>query len=110
MQGRTIELATCLVQGSGVLMLVSPGQAEPLIAHLQKYILYGDEVRYDVMMTYSYPVLMALYYQSNVSLMDMVQIGLWTRMIHLLGICKATIQFWMVNAGVLISCTAGPQL
>lgn len=47
MQGRTVELATCLVQGSGVLMLVSPGQAAPLIAHLQKYILYGDEVRCD---------------------------------------------------------------
>lgn len=40
-----MDLATCLVQGSGVMLVVSPGQAAPLAARLQKYVLYGDQVR-----------------------------------------------------------------
>ena len=44
-QGRAVELASCLVQGNGVLLVVSPGQAAPLAARLQKYILYGDQAR-----------------------------------------------------------------
>lgn len=43
-QGRCLELAKCLVQGGGVLMIVSPGTGATLAARLNKYILYGDEV------------------------------------------------------------------
>lgn len=43
-QGRCLELAKCLVQASGVLVLVSPGSGAALAARLNKYILYGDEV------------------------------------------------------------------
>ena len=43
-QGRCLELAQCLVQGSGVLILVSPGSGLGLAARLNKYILYGDQV------------------------------------------------------------------
>ena len=43
-QGRCLELAKCLVQGSGVLVIVSPGSGAALAARLNKYVLYGDEV------------------------------------------------------------------
>ena len=43
-QGRTLDLATCLVSGSGVLLIVSPTQTAPLAQRLQKFILFGDEV------------------------------------------------------------------
>ena len=43
-QGRTLDLATCLVSGSGVLLIVSPTQTVPLAQRLRKFILFGDEV------------------------------------------------------------------
>ena len=43
-QGRTLDLVTCLVSGSGVLLIVSPSQTVPLAQRLQKFILFGDEV------------------------------------------------------------------
>ncbi|DBA96728.1 TPA: hypothetical protein ACH3X1_015569 [Trebouxia sp. C0004] len=43
-QGRCLELARCLVQSQGLLVLVSPGSGVMLAARLAKYILYGDEV------------------------------------------------------------------
>ena len=44
MQGRTLDLANCLVSGSGVLLIVSPTRTSQLAERLQKYILFGDEV------------------------------------------------------------------
>ena len=44
-QGRTLDLATCLVSASGVLLIVSPTQTVSLTQRLQKFILFGDEVR-----------------------------------------------------------------
>ena len=44
-QGRCLELARCLVQSRGLLLLVGPGSGKTLAARLEKYILYGDEVR-----------------------------------------------------------------
>lgn len=43
-QGRCLELARCLVQSQGLLVLVSPGCGMMLAARLAKYILYGDQV------------------------------------------------------------------
>ena len=45
-KGRTLDLATCLVSGSGVLLIVSPTQTTQLAQRLQKYILFGDEVSF----------------------------------------------------------------
>lgn len=44
-QARTLDLATCLVQGSGVLLLVSPGMKQGILQRLDKYIFPGDKVR-----------------------------------------------------------------
>ncbi len=44
-QARTLDLATCLVQETGVLVLVSPGMRQPLLERLNKFVLYGDRVR-----------------------------------------------------------------
>ncbi len=43
-QGRTLDLVSGLVSGSGVLLIVSPTQTVPLEKRLQKFILFGDEV------------------------------------------------------------------
>lgn len=43
-QARTLDLATCLVQGSGVLLLVSPGMKQDILQRLDKYIFPGDKV------------------------------------------------------------------
>lgn len=45
-QGRSIELLTCYVQSSGVMLLVSPHMREAVHQRLDKYILYGDQVGY----------------------------------------------------------------
>ena len=44
-QARTLDLATCLVQDSGVLVIVSASMRHALRERLDKYILYGDEAR-----------------------------------------------------------------
>lgn len=43
-QGRCLQLAKCLVQNNGVLLIANPAQGQPLIDRLDKYILYNDEV------------------------------------------------------------------
>ncbi len=43
-QARTIDLATVLAQGSGLLVLVSPGMKQQLVERLDKYIFPGDQV------------------------------------------------------------------
>lgn len=43
-QARTIDLATVLAQGSGLLVLVSPGTKQQLAERLDKYIFPGDQV------------------------------------------------------------------
>lgn len=43
-QGRCVDLATCLIQPSGILVTVSPGMAQPIMLRLEKFILYGDKV------------------------------------------------------------------
>lgn len=45
LQGRCVDLATCIVQPSGILVTVSPGMAQPIMQRLDKLILYGDNVR-----------------------------------------------------------------
>ena len=45
-QGRSIELLTCYVQSTGVMLLVSPHMREAVHQRLDKYILYGDQVGY----------------------------------------------------------------
>ncbi|GAB4818080.1 hypothetical protein N2152v2_005126 [Parachlorella kessleri] len=44
-QARCLDLATCLVQGAGVLLLLSPGQKEAMLQRLDKYIFPGDKVK-----------------------------------------------------------------
>lgn len=44
LQGRMYDLVTCVVQPSSVILLTSPNAADPLLEHLQHYILYGDRV------------------------------------------------------------------
>lgn len=44
-QARTIDLATVLAQGSGLLVLVSPGTKQQLAERLDKYIFPGDQVQ-----------------------------------------------------------------
>lgn len=39
-----MDLATCLIQPSGILVTVSPGMAQPVMQRLEKFILYGDKV------------------------------------------------------------------
>ena len=43
--GRTIDLATCLIQGSSVLAIVSHSRRKPLKDRLEQYIFFGDKVR-----------------------------------------------------------------
>ena len=43
-QGRCLQLAKCLVQNNGVLLIAHPAEGQPLIDRLDKYILYNDEV------------------------------------------------------------------
>lgn len=43
-QARTIDLATVLAQGSGLLVLVSPGMKQQLAQRLDKHIFPGDQV------------------------------------------------------------------
>lgn len=43
-QARLLDLATVYAQGSGALVVVSPGQAAPLAQRLDKYIFPGDKV------------------------------------------------------------------
>ncbi|KAK9827660.1 hypothetical protein WJX81_004517 [Elliptochloris bilobata] len=44
-QARTLDLATCLVQESGVLVVASPSMRHALRERLDKHILYGDDVK-----------------------------------------------------------------
>ncbi|KAI7836281.1 hypothetical protein COHA_009869 [Chlorella ohadii] len=44
-QARTLDLATVLAQGSGLLVLVSPGMKQQLAERLDKYIFPGDQVQ-----------------------------------------------------------------
>ena len=45
-QGRALALATCYVLSAQSVMLTAPAEACELLAtHMQKYILYGDQVR-----------------------------------------------------------------
>ena len=44
-QARTLDLASCLVQETGVLVIVSPRMRHALRERLDKFILYGDEAR-----------------------------------------------------------------
>lgn len=39
-----MDLATCIVQPSGILVITSPGMAQPIMERLDKLILYGDDV------------------------------------------------------------------
>lgn len=39
-----MDLTTCLVQPSGIMLICSPGMTKPLLARLDKFILYGDKV------------------------------------------------------------------
>lgn len=43
-QARTLDLVTVYAQGSGLLVVVSPGSTEALMARLDKYIFPGDKV------------------------------------------------------------------
>jgi len=43
-QARTVDLATCLVQGEGALLIVSPSMAAPVLERLEKHIFMGDQV------------------------------------------------------------------
>lgn len=43
-QARTLDLATVLAQGSGLLVLVSPGMRQQLLERLDKHIFPGDQV------------------------------------------------------------------
>jgi tRNA-modifying protein YgfZ len=42
--GRTIDLATAIIQPDGVLLLVSPGQGQKLLELLDRYIFFADKV------------------------------------------------------------------
>jgi tRNA-modifying protein YgfZ len=42
--GRTIDLATAVIQPDGVLLLVSPGQGQKLLELLDRYIFFADKV------------------------------------------------------------------
>lgn len=44
-QARTLDLATCLVQETAVLVIVSPSMRHTLLERLNKFILYGDKAR-----------------------------------------------------------------
>ena len=44
-QARTLDLATCLVQETAVLVIVSPSMRQTLLERLNKFVLYGDEAR-----------------------------------------------------------------
>ncbi|PRW61168.1 glycine cleavage system T [Chlorella sorokiniana] len=44
-QARTIDLATVLAQGSGLLVLVSPGMKQQVAERLDKHIFPGDQVQ-----------------------------------------------------------------
>ncbi len=43
--GRIIDLATCLVQDSSVLAIVSPSRRQVVKDRLEQYIFFGDKVR-----------------------------------------------------------------
>jgi folate-binding Fe-S cluster repair protein YgfZ len=43
--GRIIDLARCIVQGNSVLVIVSPSMTSVVRDRLEKYILWGDNVR-----------------------------------------------------------------
>ena len=43
--GRTIDLATCLVQGNSVLVILSPSRRTVVKDRLEQYIFFGDKVR-----------------------------------------------------------------
>lgn len=43
-QGRCLQLARCLVQSSGVLVITHPAEGQPLMERLDRYVLYNDEV------------------------------------------------------------------
>jgi len=43
-QARTLDVATALVQESGIMLIVSPGQAAALVERFQKYIFPMDKV------------------------------------------------------------------
>ena len=49
-QARTLDLATCLVQDTGVLVVVSASMRHALHERLDKYILYGDEARHTLLL------------------------------------------------------------
>ena len=42
--GRTIDLASCLVQGSSVMIIVSPSKKTVIKDRLEQYIFFGDKV------------------------------------------------------------------
>ncbi|BDA41615.1 probable aminomethyltransferase [Coccomyxa sp. Obi] len=42
--GRTIDLASCLVQGSGITVIVSPSRRAMIRDRLDQYIFFGDKV------------------------------------------------------------------
>ncbi len=44
-QARTIDLATCLVQETAVMMIVSPSLKDAILDRLNQYIFLGDKVR-----------------------------------------------------------------
>ncbi|RZM78028.1 folate-binding protein [Leptolyngbya iicbica LK] len=43
--GRTIDLVTAYVDADSVLLLTSPGQAEPLMQWMDRYIFFADKVK-----------------------------------------------------------------
>ena len=43
--GRTIDLVTAYVDADSVLLLASPGQAEPLMQWMDRYIFFADKVK-----------------------------------------------------------------
>lgn len=42
--GRIIDLATCLIQGSSVLLILSSSTAAAIKDRLEQYIFFGDKV------------------------------------------------------------------
>lgn len=46
--GRTIDLATCLVQGSGITVIVSPSRRVMIRDRLEQYIFFGDKVSFGI--------------------------------------------------------------
>ncbi|MEM6714009.1 MAG: folate-binding protein [Cyanobacteria bacterium P01_D01_bin.6] len=43
--GRTIDLVTAYVESDSILLLTSPGQAQPLMAWMDRYIFFADQVQ-----------------------------------------------------------------